>query len=169
MLLKARIGDDECRERRQPQSNTSIKIGTIGRVGRCLRRMRLVLHDNGLQHRAPEPGGAHAHALKVANTSAAANVWTRLLFCGQSLRAAYSGPISLGIVSRRAINGQASHRETDMTILQGSGPGSTSGDSPPRLLAKGEPRARVAGLSAAKRHALVACLNANGLTKKSGA
>jgi hypothetical protein len=56
-----------------------------------------------------------------------------------------------------------------MTILQGGALGSTSGDSPLRLLDKGEPRARIAGLSLAKRHALVACLNANGLTKKSGA
>jgi hypothetical protein len=56
-----------------------------------------------------------------------------------------------------------------MTILQGSAPGSTSGDSAPRLPDKGEPRARIAGLSLAKRYALVACLNANGLTKKSGA
>jgi hypothetical protein len=56
-----------------------------------------------------------------------------------------------------------------MTILQGRALGSTSGDSLPRLLDKGEPRARVAGLSLAKRYALVACLNANGLTKKSGA
>lgn len=56
-----------------------------------------------------------------------------------------------------------------MTILQGGAAGSTSGDSPPRLLDKGEPRARVASLSTAKRHALVACLNASGLTKKNGA
>jgi hypothetical protein len=36
-----------------------------------------------------------------------------------------------------------------------------------RLL--GEPRALVAILSAAKRHALIACFNAGGLTKKDGA
>ena len=56
-----------------------------------------------------------------------------------------------------------------MTILQDTAVGGTSGDPPPRLVDKGEPRARIAGLSAAKRHALVACLNASGLSKKNGA
>jgi hypothetical protein len=59
-----------------------------------------------------------------------------------------------------------------MTILQDTALAGTSGDSPPsRVVDKpaSEPRARVAGLSPAKRHALVACLNASGLSKKNGA
>jgi hypothetical protein len=55
--------------------------------------------------------------------------------------------------------------ETDMTIFQ-----DTEVETAPLLpLAPGEPRALIAILSSAKRNALVACFNANGLQKKDGA
>src|SRR5260370_14592823 len=55
--------------------------------------------------------------------------------------------------------------ETDMTILQDA-----EVETAPLLpLAPGEPRALIAILSSAKRNALVACFNANGLQKKDGA
>jgi hypothetical protein len=58
--------------------------------------------------------------------------------------------------------------ETDMTILQDTQytPVETA---PPLPLAPSEPRALIAILSSAKRNALVACFNANGLHKKDGA
>ncbi|HEY6258374.1 MAG TPA: hypothetical protein VIY51_21535 [Xanthobacteraceae bacterium] len=63
-----------------------------------------------------------------------------------------------------------------MTALQDTAFADTAAESAPlaprpldRLPTSGEQRARVAALSAAKRHALVACFNASGLYKKSGA
>jgi hypothetical protein len=55
--------------------------------------------------------------------------------------------------------------ETDMAILQDA----EVGTAPVLPLAPSEPRALIAILSTAKRNALVACFNGNGLRKKDGA
>jgi hypothetical protein len=56
-----------------------------------------------------------------------------------------------------------------MTFLQDTMLRDATGDAPFALRAPGEARALVAFLSTAKRNALLACLNGNGLQKKNGA